>query len=130
MANDERKTLDTVIARIGACAKILIPTVAQFADAYIVETKGPTPLDALALSCILDDARTLDKSTERALLALDRKAVSAPVAEDLANAGVKIFGTPDKLAAWLASLGIALTLPSEDADRADVNIRDPGVRTE
>jgi ABC-type transporter Mla subunit MlaD len=119
MVNDERKNLNDVIARIGTCAKILAPTVDQFAEAYVIEGKGPTSLDALALSCILNDARTLDESTDRALLAFDLKAISAPIREDLKGARIKVFGAPDQLAPWLASKGVTLTLPPANADRID-----------
>lgn len=102
MVNDEREKLNTVIARVGTCAKILPPTVDQFADAYLLEAKGPSELDALALACILEDARELDTATDRALLAFDRKAVetrkAASVSQDLKSVDIKVFVTPDELA--------------------------------
>jgi len=119
MASDERKNLNKVIDRIGTCATILSPAIGQFADAYLIEAKGPTSLDALALACILEDARNLDASTGRALLAFDRKAVSIPITEDLKSADIKVFGTPDQLAPWLASRGVTLALASTDAGRGD-----------
>ena len=119
MANDERTNLNDVIARIGTCAKILAPTIDQFAEAYVIEGKGPTSLDALALCCILNDARTLDESTDRALLAFDLKAISESIREDLKGARIKVFGTPDELAPWLASRGVTLTFPPAKADRTD-----------
>lgn len=119
MASDERKNLNTVITRVGACAQILLPTVDQFA-AVLLKDKGPTELDALALACILADARALDAAIDRALLALDRKAVearkAAGVTEDLKGAGIKVFATPKELAPWLASKGIGLALPPSSAD--------------
>jgi len=121
MARGEHKNLNKVIARIGTCATILLPTIGQFADSYLIEAKGPTSLDALALACILEDARNLDASTGRALLAFDRKAVSAPITEDLKSADIKVFGTPDQLAPWLASSGITLTLASGNADRGNAS---------
>jgi hypothetical protein len=123
MASDERKNLNKVIARVGECARILLPTIGQFADAYLIEAKGPTSLDALALACILEDARNLDASRERALLAFDRRAVSVPVTEELKSAGIKVFGTPDQLVPWLASRGITLTLASTNAALGGAEIR-------
>jgi hypothetical protein len=116
MASDERKNLNKVIAQIGACAKILLPTIGRFADSYVIEAKGPTALDALAIACIVEDASTLDASTARALLALDGRAVPVPIVQDLKGAGIKLFNDPQKLAAWLESEGITLTLPSVDDD--------------
>lgn len=118
MASDERKNLNKVIARLGECARILLPTIGQFTDAYLIEAKGPTSLDALALSCIVGDARSLDASIERALLAFDRRAVSVPIMEELKSAGIKVFGTPDQLAPWLASIGVTLTLESTTRSEA------------
>ena len=122
MASDERKNLSTVIARVGACAQILLPTVDQFA-AVLLKDEGPTELDALALACILEDARALDAATDRALLALDRKAVearnAAGVTEDLEGAVIKVFATPKELAPWLVSKGIGLALPPTSADPDD-----------
>lgn len=116
MASDERKHLNTVIAQVGTFAKVLLPTIGQFADAYLLEAKGPTELDALALACIIEDARALDAATDRALLALDRRAVearkAAGVSEDLKSADIKVFVTPRELGPWLASKGINLSLPS------------------
>ncbi|TMQ02507.1 MAG: hypothetical protein E6J91_51620 [Deltaproteobacteria bacterium] len=112
MASDERKDLNNVITQIGACAKILLPTIGHFADAYLIEAKGLTPYDALALAGIIEDARNLDVSTGRALLALDRKAVemrkTAGITEDFKNVGIKVFVTPSELAPWLATKGVSL----------------------
>ena len=128
MANDERKNLNHVIAQIGSCATILPTTVDRFAESYIIEGKGPTSfiegkgltsLDALGLACILDDARTIDEATDRALLAFDRRAISPQILEDLKSARIKVFGTPDQLAPWLASKGVPLTVPLTNADRTD-----------
>lgn len=62
-------------------------------------------------------------STGRALLAFDRKAISAPITEDLKTADIKVFGTPDQLAPWLASRGVTLTLAAANADRGDTDSR-------
>lgn len=104
-----------MIAQIGTGARVLVPTIEQFAVAYMFEAKGLTPLDALALTCIVEDARKLDASAVRALLALDGKAISSLVAEDVKSAGLKIFLSPEKLAAWLATMGIEIVLPSREA---------------
>jgi hypothetical protein len=56
---------------------------------------------------------------ERALLAFDRKAVSAPISEDLRSAGIKVFTAPDLLTEWLASKGVTLTVSVKDAAHAD-----------
>lgn len=119
MVNDERKNLNDVIVRLGTCAKILPLTMEQFAESYAIERKGPTSLDALGLACILDDARTVDESTDRALLALDRRAILLPVLEDLKSARIKVFFAPDQLASWLASKGVTLSVPRTNADRTD-----------
>lgn len=128
MANDERKNLNAVIAQIGRCATILPTTVDRFTECYIIEGKGqtsiiegkgPTSLDALGLACILDDARSIDESADRALLAFDRRAISPQILEDLKSARIKVFFAPDQLAPWLASKGVTLTVPLTNADRID-----------
>jgi len=123
MASDERRNLNKVIAQIGACAQVLLPTIGQFADSYLLEVNGPTALDALALACILDDARKLDASTGRALLALDQKAISATIAEELKGADIKVFGTPHQLAPWLASKGVTLSVAAGAVERRDADDR-------
>jgi hypothetical protein len=123
MASDERRNLDKVIAQIGSCAQVLLPTIGQFAGAYFLEAKGPTSLDALALACILDDARKLDASSDRALLALDQKAISPTIAEMLKVADIKVFGSPHQLAPWLASKGVTLRLAAGAAERRDAEDR-------
>jgi|SRR5882672_7323977 len=120
MASDERRNLDAVIAQIGTYARILSPTIGHFTDAHRLEAKGSTELDALAIACILADAHGAATATDRALLALDRKAVEKRKAtgliEDLRSAGIKVFVTPKELAPWLASKGIELALPSTSAE--------------
>ena len=51
-------------------------------------------------------ARGADVNDERALLALDRKAINAAVEADFADLGVKVFKDPDGLADWLKSKGV------------------------
>jgi hypothetical protein len=113
MGSNELKNLHRIVDRIWSSARILHPTVEQFKESYNIELAGPsadskgaTSIDALVLSSILGDARTLDASIDRAFLALDRKAITAPVADQLKKAGIKKFGEVSPLLQWMSSIGI------------------------
>ena len=102
----ERRRIADTAGRLSAQCRLLPVRDSLFAEGFNLERHlGLTSVDALAISTIMDDARTL--SHDRVFLSLDKKSMT-PVISELKTLRVDVCHKADNLEGWLKARGVTL----------------------
>lgn len=102
----ERRSVADTAGRLSAQCRLLPVRDSLFAKGFDLEQHfGLTSVDALAVSTIMDDAKT--RGHDRVFLSLDKKSMT-PIIPELNTLGVDVCHRAESLAGWLKKRGVTL----------------------